>query len=115
MTDMNETTPYIILPEQPTDQQKPTSLLEKQTEAPKMVITPLRHEEEVVGGNADTAGGTTITSGGDDKPEVTSGVLKRETTSPAAGSGGDELPASVEKVEKLEVKSADNNDEQDFK
>jgi hypothetical protein len=114
MTDMNETTPYIILPEQPMEQQKPVSLLEKQMEPPKMLITPV-HVEECVGGKADTAGGTTTTLGGDDKPEVTSEVLKRETPSPVTGNGGEELPASVEKVEKLQVKSADNSVEQDLK
>jgi hypothetical protein len=107
MSDMNETTPYIVLPEQPKEQQKPVSSLEKQTETPKMLITPVR-AEECVGGKADTAGGTTTTSGGDDKPEVTTEVLKGETPSPVTGNGGEKLPASVEKVDKLEVKSADN-------
>jgi hypothetical protein len=115
MTDMNETTPYIILPEQSAEQQKPVSLLEKQTEMPRMVITSSEHVAEGVVVQADTAGGTTTTSGADEKPEVTPEALKRETSSPVTGSRGEEFPAGVEKVENLEVRSAVNSDRQECK
>jgi hypothetical protein len=113
MTDMNETTPYVVIPEQPKEQQKPPILL-KRTETSKKITTSSEHEEDV-GEKVDTAGGTITVSGSNDEPEVTSGVLKTETPSPVTGNEGEELPAGGVKVEKSEAKFADNSDEQDFK
>jgi hypothetical protein len=89
--------------------------LETRIETSKNLTTSFEHEEADVGGKAVPAGGTTTASGGNDEPEVTTGVLKTETSSPVIGNEGEELPAGGEKVEKLEVKSADNSDEQDVK
>lgn len=115
MTDINETTPYLVVPEQPREQQmQHISLLETRTETSINLTTSSEHVDNV-GGKADTAGGTTIVLGGSDEPEVTTGVLKTETSSPVTGNEGDELPAGGEKVEKLEAKSTDNSGEQDFK
>jgi hypothetical protein len=116
MTDMNETTPYLVVPEQPREQQiQQISLLETRIETSKILTTSSEHQEVDVGVKTDLAGGTTTASGGSDEPEVTTGVLKTETSSPVTGNEGEELPAGGEKVENLEVKSADNSVEQDFK
>lgn len=116
MTDMNETTPYLVVPEQTREQKmQQISLLETRIETSKNLTPSSEHVEVDVGGKADLAGGTTTVSGGNDEPKVTTGVLKTETSSPVTGNKGDDLPAGGEKVEKLEVKSADNSDEQNFK
>jgi hypothetical protein len=118
MTDMNETTPYLVVPEhdvQPKDQQKKrTSRLDKQIETSKKIAISSEHEEEDVGEKPNTAGGTTTTSGVDE-PEVTSGVLKTETPSPAMQNEAEDLPSGGEMVEKLEGKSSDTNKEQEDK
>jgi hypothetical protein len=118
MTDMNETTPYLIMPEhdvQPKElQKKRSSRLEKHTETLKKGATSSEHEEEDVGEKANTSGGTTTTSG-DDEPEVTSGVHKTETRSLSTGNEAEELLTDGGKVGKSEAKSPDTNKEQEDK
>jgi hypothetical protein len=118
MTDMNETSPRLLMPEhdsQPKElQKKRPSRLEKQIEALRKGGTSSEHEEEDVGEKANTSGGTTITSG-DDETDITSGILKTETPSPSAGDEAEELLTDGEKVEKSEDNSPDTNKEQENK
>jgi hypothetical protein len=118
MTDMNETTPYLIMPEhdaQPKElQKKRSSRLEKHTETLKKGTTSSEHEDEDAGEKVNTSGGTT-TSSGADEPEITAGVLKTETPSPSTGIEAEESLTGGEKVGKSEAKSPDTSKEQEDK
>jgi hypothetical protein len=103
MTDMNEATPYVVVPEQDI---RPNERVEKQETSTK-VTTCSEHEEEGVREKANTSGGTTITSGGDES-EARSGLIKMETPSPAAGIEAEEgLRCGDENVEKSEAELSD--------
>ncbi|KDR16421.1 uncharacterized protein LOC110832614 [Zootermopsis nevadensis] len=118
MTDMNETTPYLIMPEhdvQPKEvQKKRSSRLEKQAETLRKGATSSQHEEENAGEKANTSGGTTVTTLGDDEPEVISGVVKTEPSSSSVGNEADGLPTGDENG-KSESKSSDTNTEEEAK
>lgn len=102
MTDMNEATPYVVVPEQDI---RPNEQVEKQETSTK--VTSSEHEGEDVRDKASTSGGTTTTSG-DDESEARSGVIKMEIPSPAAGIETEEgLQSGVEKVEKSEAELSD--------
>jgi len=103
MTDMNEATPYVVVPEQDA---RPNEQVEKQETSMK-VMSCSEREEEDVRDKASTSGGTTITSG-DDECEARSGVIKMEIPSPAAGIEVEEgLKSGIEKVEKSETELSD--------
>ena len=103
MTDMNETTPYVVVPEQDA---RPNEQVEKQETSTKVTSCSEREEEETRD-KASTSGGTT-TASGDDESEARSGVIKMEVPSPAAGIEAEEgLKSGVEKVEKSEAELSD--------
>lgn len=103
MTDMNEATPYVVVPEQDA---RPNEQVEKQETSTKVTSCSEREEEDVRD-KASTSGGTTITSG-DDECEARSGVIKMEVPSPAAGIETEEgLKSGIEKVEKSETELSD--------
>lgn len=118
MTDMNETTPYLIMPEhdvQPKEvQKKRSSRLEKQAETLRKGASSSQHEEENAGEKANTSGVTTVTTLGDDEPEVISGVVKTEPSSSSVGNEADGLP-TVDENGKSEAKSSDTNTEEEAK
>lgn len=103
MTDMNEATPYVVVPEQDA---RLNEQVEKQETSTK-VMSFSEREEEDVRDKASTSGGTTVTSG-DDECEDRSGVIKMEIPSPAAGIEAEEgLKSGIEKVEKSETELSD--------